>query len=550
MTVNTYREALFHVKRGFMIIGLTGYTGSGCTSASEILQKEQKPALPGFDSIASRDYGLTERKIYEKLSRTWDQLDWDPFVRIDVGRLIFCFAVIRALSYESESVTLAALRESIEEEKAAISPIQLLTANRNLTEGEQQALVAAYQCSDKFYGRLYKSLAERDSHFSKANWILLLQDFGDQIRKYGHVEPSESDRPHPQNLFILPEAIRQIIKCYRKTNRRSHFVIDAFRNPYEVEYFQRRYGESYLVGILRDQAVRKKQTQDKGLDLEFVNRLEERESGHMLKYGKDKAEDCLTSLNIDACLQKSDFFIHNIESTTRSRPRLEFGLIKLITLAKWPGCIPPTIDERSMQIAMTARQMSGCISRKVGATILDKNGYVKGVGWNDPPEGQMPCSLRTGADLTNNPTTSVFSEYERGEEFTDKIHELNIGNNAFCFKSIYQGIKNKDKPEFTRSLHGEENAVFQALANSNGKLPGSTLYTTDRTCTLCAKKAYQVGVKRIVYVEDYTDDAIKQTINSGSEEIRVERFEGVTGAAYFKLFASLIPEKDLNAIDP
>lgn len=39
--MGTYGEALYGIKGGFLIIGLTGYTGSGCSTASRILMKIQ-----------------------------------------------------------------------------------------------------------------------------------------------------------------------------------------------------------------------------------------------------------------------------------------------------------------------------------------------------------------------------------------------------------------------------------------------------------------------------------------------------------------------------
>ncbi len=38
--MQTYGEALYHIKRRFLIIGLTGYTGAGCTTVPlDILSK-------------------------------------------------------------------------------------------------------------------------------------------------------------------------------------------------------------------------------------------------------------------------------------------------------------------------------------------------------------------------------------------------------------------------------------------------------------------------------------------------------------------------------
>ena len=62
---------------------------------------------------------------------------------------------------------------------------------------------------------------------------------------------------------------------------------------------------------------------------------------------------------------------------------------------------------------------------------------------------------------------------------------------------------------------------------------------------LCAKKSYQLEINRIVFIEQYPDKAHEQVIQSGSKKIRFDQFEGVSGGAFFSLFAPLLPEKDL-----
>ena len=72
----------------------------------------------------------------------------------------------------------------------------------------------------------------------------------------------------------------------------------------------------------------------------------------------------------------------------------------------------------------------------------------------------------------------------------------------------------------------------------------STLYTTDSPCTLCSKKAYQLGVKKIIYIEEYPGISLKQSIKVGKKPIKIEQFEGACGSTYFNLFSPLMPEKD------
>ncbi len=194
---------------------------------------------------------------------------------------------------------------------------------------------------------------------------------------------------------------------------------------------------------------------------------------------------------------------------------------------------------------MTARQMSRCISRQVGASVLNEHDYVIGIGWNDPPEGQVPCALRTGKELVENPCEDVFSDYERSAEFVQHIKQEHYAEHPFCFRYEYSKLAKGKRAEFTRALHAEENALFQASWHAGEKLSDATLYTTASTCTLCAKKSYQLGISRIVYIEEYPGIAIDQTIKTGKKRMSIDRFEGVTGNAYLQLFSSLMPEKDL-----
>ena len=106
-------------------------------------------------------------------------------------------------------------------------------------------------------------------------------------------------------------------------------------------------------------------------------------------------------------------------------------------------------------------------------------------------------------------------------------------------------MEGRRRDEYTRALHAEENALFQALRNAGARIEGGTLYTTASTCTLCAKKAYELGISRIVYIDEYPGIAIDQSIKVGARQIAVDQFEGVSGSAYYWLFEPLLPEKDL-----
>lgn len=54
-------------------------------------------------------------------------------------------------------------------------------------------------------------------------------------------------------------------------------------------------------------------------------------------------------------------------------------------------------------------------------------------------------------------------------------------------------------------LHAESNAILK-LARSTQSAEGSTLYLTHSPCKECSKLVYQSGIKRLVYIEKYSDE--------------------------------------------
>ena len=80
-------------------------------------------------------------------------------------------------------------------------------------------------------------------------------------------------------------------------------------------------------------------------------------------------------------------------------------------------------------------------------------------------------------------------------------------------------------------------------------IKGGTLYSTASPCELCSKKSYQLGIKRVVYIDPYPGIARKQILASGYFPPKINLFKGAIGRTYHKLYEQIIPFKDeLNAI--
>ena len=552
--IKTYKDALYNGGRDLIIVGLTGFTGSGCSTAKKILSGEQKIPIPRNNAPISDE--TRERTtsmdvyVYEKIKAIWKQTEWEKFTPIEVSKIIFMIALSCSNIVEKQSKEFEILSKFIDENniKSTLTYSDIITSHT--LEKKAMEFIKFYEESLSIYKR-FKDFVKKNTD---QNFTEILQVFGDEIRRYGRVSPNKKDMIDPINVFLIPKKIAEIINIYKLFTKKKYFVIDSLKNPFEIDFLKHQFSDFYLIGMLRKLEDR----------IEFLTRtihrdefkkIQARENGEKYKKNKEDIQNKLTSQDIKECFKKVDMFVSNSIYAPRIFFQIKFNLIKLLTLIKKPGCVTPTQDERCMQLAMSLRLVSGCISRKVGAIVIDKDRKVVGAGWNDPPKGQIPCLFRTGDELLNNPPEGKFSDYEMSEEFIEHIENSKTGKNSFCFRTEYEEVikqgngkkkaQSSKQAEFTRALHAEENALFQATGNVGKKLDGFTLYTTARTCTLCAKKSYQLGIERIVYIDEYKDIAIEQTLKSGNrkDKILIDQFSGIIGNAYFKLYSPVIPEK-------
>ena len=125
------------------------------------------------------------------------------------------------------------------------------------------------------------------------------------------------------------------------------------------------------------------------------------------------------------------------------------------------------------------------------------------------------------------------------------LEELGL-NQSFCFKSIYTKNNSSEKGNqvHTRALHAEENAFLQLTKYGGEALLDGVLYSTASPCELCSKKAYQLGISKIVYIDPYPGIAIDQILLNGEREIEIKLFSDAIGSAYHKIYEQIIPFKD------
>ena len=123
-------------------------------------------------------------------------------------------------------------------------------------------------------------------------------------------------------------------------------------------------------------------------------------------------------------------------------------------------------DQYFMEMAIHVGSRSTCLRRSVGAIIV-KEKRVLSTGYNGAPAGFEHC--------------------------------LELG----CLREQMK-VPSGEKHELCRGIHAEQNAVVQA-ARFGVMIKDSTIYCTTFPCVICAKILINAGIRKIVYLGDYTD---------------------------------------------
>jgi dCMP deaminase len=544
-------DSVYDEAKDFLIIGLTGRTGSGCsTAASKLGGAVLEFPVDGYDGLTENE--LKKHKIIYKYLKG-DQ--WVPFHRLEARSIITYHLLLLErdsfVSYLLSIVGAGIFQDKAEQVYDDFSPareelLRINVSKREFDSGEIESWI-------NLYFSIIPSVTEKIKDcLGGASFTKLYQGAGDNVRSSGVANSNVFD---VERLFNFPKHLNFVIKLVRKFAKAKgvpcRIVIDAIRNPYEAFYLKRRYANFYLVSINTSDSQRMSSLREyRKLSIKEISDLDNKEYP-----GKISGENKFIAQNIQACIEISDIHIHNSKVSEFNQNDLVCQLAWYLALMMHPGLVMPTSIENCMQIAYTVKQSSGCISRQVGAVVTDDSYSVKCVGWNSTPQGQTPCLLRSAEDLLRGINIVDYSDYERNDNvfrkaLSDKYFELikagatQKRNIPFCFKSIQNEIEGEKNQVHTRALHAEENAFLQIAKHGGQKLFGGVLFTTASPCELCAKKAYQLGIVKIIYIDPYPGIATDHILSVGAKKPKLELFRGAVGRAFHQLYQPLMPYKD------
>jgi hypothetical protein len=258
MSMKNALNEIYSQRENFIIIGLTGRNGSGCSKAADFLSKKiecLKIIGPSFEKNPDNN----DRK--KQILYNFAKKHWQPFFIIQARDIITSF-ILECTPYEIDiflkdngvKCGINSFRETYEKYYSLNKCLDNVIL-RNFEKVDDEIVHDYLKTQLPSFTEEFKNYIEQNSD---KKFIPIYQKIGDNIRKNG-IALSKDDT-NVEHIYAIAQRINLVIKVLRKRNKRlrdqekysmpkDYFVIDAFRNPIEVLFFQERYAAFYLMAI-------------------------------------------------------------------------------------------------------------------------------------------------------------------------------------------------------------------------------------------------------------------------------------------------------------
>jgi deoxycytidylate deaminase len=357
--------------------------------------------------------------------------------------------------------------------------------------------------------------AERNT----VTYVNFLQDVGDKMRAQGDeaavgvalIKMLRAQRAEWLGVQVEPG------KPVSPDGKRRAYIMDSIRHPAEVELLRQVYGTAFtLIGVVCEEDERLRRISAKLDDAgdAYARSLMKRDAKAPQQHGQ----------RVSDAFHLSDIFLDNTptraDKSGRPNPAWTVPdqlsrLVKIITKSE---IVRPTSHETAMQAAHGAKARSACLSRQVGATLVDRSGNIIATGTNEVP--------KAGGGLYGASVDELDPEHDHRCAFTSLMPTKQCSNNleqkemceelfgdlvkvapelAGKAKEIVAALRSSrigGLLEFSRAVHAEMDALLSA-GRMGATTVGSRLYVTTFPCHYCARHVVSAGVDEVQYIEPY-----------------------------------------------
>jgi deoxycytidylate deaminase len=360
----------------------------------------------------------------------------------------------------------------------------------------------------------HRGILRAESRPNKLEVTELLQQIGNDMRVHDHAavarafirkiretrarktgrDPSDEGAVHPDGK---PRA----------------YVLDSIRHPAEVELLARLYQDAFvLIGVVCDEPTRLHRLQnDKLKDAASraeIEKLMKRDAKEGPKHGQ----------RVSDAFHLAHYFLDNTEDRKREdgTANPEWDLVEQLTRLKkiltHSDVMRPHVSETAMFAAHGAKVRSACISRQVGASIVNDQGEVVSLGTNEVPQAGGGVY---GSDELDPEASDGRCVYSRGycsntREQDDIIAQIMESLNGVIKDDVSSERLAKtlrSSPigsllEFSRAVHAEMDAVL-GLVRRGLSARETRVFVTTFPCHYCARHLVAAGVSEVQYIEPY-----------------------------------------------
>ena len=386
-----------------------------------------------------------------------------------------------------------------------------------------------------------------------------LQDTGDEMRAE---QKSSGKSDHAAIAVGLVQRIRavrakrigvevQAGQPVKPDGKPRAYILDSLRHPAEVKLLRHIYKEAFiLLGVVCEEEKRIARItgkyRDGGRDaaVEFM----QRDADAQEKHGQ----------HVGDTFHLSDYFLDNTADRTKEeKPNPEWNvaenLSRLVKIVTHSELVRPTVAEAAMHHAYSAKMQSACLSRQVGAAVVDICGNVVATGTNEVPRAGGGVYGESFEIETDDARCAFFGRYCRNTQEQNKIIKDLLG----AIKELREASPERQISlpkelrktsigqllEFSRSVHAEMDALLSA-ARKGVSLVGSRLFVTTFPCHYCARHIVAAGVYEVQYIEPYPKS---QALNLHEDAIAVEHSgwkppSQKGGKVLFRPFSGVAPQ--------
>lgn len=375
--------------------------------------------------------------------------------------------------------------------------------------------------------------------------VEILQNYGDQMR-------AEKTATGREDLAAIARVLALKIRLLRaaKTKQNAEagravipdgnpraYILDSLRHPEEARFLRQLYGQAFvLIGVVCEEERRITRIAGKYSDggRDAAIKFMKRDADAKEKNGQHVADT----------FHLADYFVDNTVDRMKSgNPNPDWDVIenlsRLVKIVSHSELVRPTVGETAMHHAYSAQMQSACLSRQVGAAVVDINGNVVATGTNEVPKAgggvygesfdrnphDARCAFFPQSDERycrntreqNQIIDELLKTIQKLLEDIDDVRDLSadrLGALALELRNTRIG----GLLEFSRAVHAEMDALLSA-ARKGVSLVGTRLFVTTFPCHYCARHIVAAGVDEVQYIEPYPKS---QALNLHRDAIAVE----------------------------